>query len=196
MNALIDQPTAAALGELIAAAKSRAPQCRYCVDTNIYQRQSGEIVACPANHAPAFLHNRNLSAQRLVKAVWFRVKNNLHIEPKRLDIAKLLTLYTTDAPIKRDLIDRFVGTDERTTKKHLELLRSEWLLPIGSRKFDPVGHWIIVDKDDYLRWESDFRRAPATQLSTCWKLRKANFPTLAGQSELDFVRELKAETER
>ena len=122
MNSFADVTTQAAFNELISAAMTHAPQCRYCLDTNIYQVETG-IIACPARHSEEFKQNRNAAAVRLTKAVWYRVKKQLPIEPTALEIARLLTLYTTDQPVKRETIDRFAGTEERMTKKYIERLR-------------------------------------------------------------------------
>lgn len=193
MNNLFDQQTKDALSEALAAARAVAVECRYCPDTNMLFSGSGKGAITGCMMCRSSKETRNAAANKLARAAFFRMQHDLEINQTDFEIARLLTLYTSDQPIKREIIDRYASTDERATKKHIENLRDEWLLPIGSRKTPPYGHWIIVEKNDYLRWEAEARRSPLTQLSTLWRLRKANFPEFAGQTELDFAQEISTE---
>lgn len=115
-----------------------------------------------------------------------------HIAPNShaFDVAKTLTGYTTAEPCPRDVLldTHFTWTSSRLRKFHhaIEELRSIWLLPVGSRKEEPSGYWIITDVDDFAAWADRYRSAPITQLSTLHRVARANFPLYAEQLELDF----------
>ena len=68
----------------------------------------------------------------------------------------------------------------------IEDLRSEWLLPVGARKDDPSGYWIITDAADFAEWFTRSKSSPLTQLTTIHRVARRHFPTFAGQIELDF----------
>lgn len=115
-----------------------------------------------------------------------------HIQPNShaFEVARTLTRFTTAEPCSRELLldTHFTWTSSRLRKFHyaIEELRSVWLLPVGSRKEEPAGYWIITDVDDFAAWVTRAKAAPITQLSTIHRVARANFPLYAEQLELDF----------
>ncbi len=158
--------------------------CWACLDTNIVYTSHG-IRACSAcQHAR---ETRNEAAGKLARCVWERLAAKREIDPVMLQIARVLTRFTTRAPVSREMLECHFRLNKRTVLKIVEGLRKDWLFPVGSRRSGPSGLWVIVSAEDFLRWHHRFRRQPLTELTTAYRLMRANFPELAGQSEFDYA---------
>ncbi|MBK8810679.1 MAG: hypothetical protein IPN69_08095 [Acidobacteria bacterium] len=164
--------------------------CGQCLDTGLIWTESGFLTQC-VNTGFHPIHGR---AQPLVRAAAFV---NTFAGPRSresLRLAQLLTHATTDAPMRRVDLLAFafnvfdIATNHELRKFHedIEELRKEWLLPIGSRKSEPCGYWMIADLDDFKAWVERAKAAPITQLTTIHRVAKRNFPHFAEQLEFEF----------
>jgi len=130
--------------------------CLRCLDTGLWFDAHGQLVDCPylgtAAHAEP-----NDAAQRIHRSIMILRHNHYPVGHLHFDIARTLTFYTTDKPCPRgELLERnfgwIKGSDKNRLRKFhevIEQLRSNWYLPIGSRKDVPNGYWIITDQDDF-----------------------------------------------
>lgn len=145
---------------------------------------------CWRLHYPG--HNpANAAAVMLRRAVEYLRVRKLAVDPQAFEIAKLLARHTTEQPFdKTGLLETHYTLPLRSFMGVIEDLRKIWLLPIGGRKYQPTGYWIITDADDFKTWADEYRRSPITQLSTLHRVAKRNFPILAEQMELEFWNDL------
>lgn len=165
-------------------------RCFHCGDLGFVLGTDGLVSTCWRQRAGA-PHNAPSAAALLIE----RACRSLMIEKLPIDqhcfhVAKTLTQYATDRPCDRDwLIDahfRHTRSSLRSLASTIERLRSVWLMPIGSRKEEPSGYWIITDADDFAAWVTHAKAAPVTQLTTIHRVAKRNFPIFAEQMEFDF----------
>lgn len=175
--------------------------CERCFDTGIWRDYSSNVGICPkiALREPHIAPNeaslilRQATNRLFVNKIW------IHAFP--FDLARILTKYDTSAPCpKQVVLDYFFADTELSEANKLrrfhgliEELRNIWLLPVGSRKAEPSGYWIIQDVQDCTAWLNRAISAPKTQLATVWRCVKYNFPMLAGQQEFAFMNELETE---
>ncbi len=138
-------------------------------------------------------HNAPSEAARMLeRSVEHLIIRKLAIDPQHFEIAKLLARYTTGQPFDRAAtLENHFALPLRHFQNLIEDLRRIWLLPVGSRKFKPVGYWIITDADDFSDWVTRCKAAPITQLSTIAAVARRNFPILADQLELEFWQDMK-----
>lgn len=175
-------------------------RCGACLDTAIFRRPCGEIVACP-RHCLTLV---NEAARQLHHAVFERAARKLWIDPQAFDLARILTHYTAENPCKRERLETLffaehpeakAGDGERKIKGLIEILRHDWLLPVGSSKRLPYGHWIITNATELHDWRKAAQAAPITQLATIYRVVRANRERFAGQVDFDFKDELASEIE-
>ena len=173
-------------------------QCGTCLDTTLWRNVSGKVEFCPQSgripHQP-----RNAAAVRLMRAVTDKQSRGEFIDARVFDVARILTHYSSHIPCSRSLIediffDMFHSKNHkiRTIFGWIETLRADWLLPIGSRKYEPHGYWIITDPGDFIIWQKENMSAALTQLKTNYRVFRKNFPVMAGQKEFDFQAVVKA----
>ena len=141
--------------------------CHVCLDTKLILTAEGEAVVCEArDHLP--MSDAALSLWRSIRRL--PVPRKLNGFTVRL--ARELTLYTSSDPCPAETLCSgiFAGCASplRIVASHVETLRSVWHLPIGSRRDDPTGYWIITDLEDCKAWLRSATAAPITQLSTIW----------------------------
>lgn len=184
------------MNELFAKFKFR---CQRCFDTGIWLTPKNEVAECPEKLMMPGLHPQlNNSAEMLERSVR-RFKERNFVMPQTFDLARILSNYTTGEPCSRQAIFDLFWLDTNLTETNkrrklagmIEELRLLWLLPVGSRKFEPSGYWIITDLEDFKEWFDRVKAAPIQQLSTIHKVAKHNFPILAEQIELDFWMDMK-----
>lgn len=112
------------------------------------------------------------------------------IHPHTLSVVTFLSRFTSENPVAGgELVSRFFSHSSeplRELARCIEILRAEWLLPIGSRRSKPAGYWLITDRDDFQTWVSVARHAPLTQLRTIYRAAKFNFPGAETQLQFDF----------
>lgn len=171
------------------------PKCYNCFDSGLVNNHKilGVITRCINCYGDLFFSPAAMKFQVVVMDLQQREKE---IDDALFFLAQTLTPFTTTKPVSRLYLQRWLKhNDERTTKKLIERLRTEWLLPIGSRKHEPMGHWIITDANDFTAWQRDFRKSAITQLTTLHRVGKANFPELAGQTKMDFALQIAEEVQ-
>ncbi|MCC7308296.1 MAG: hypothetical protein IT173_12075 [Acidobacteria bacterium] len=168
-------------------------RCIVCADTHVSISPQGRIERCPLLRVQP--HNQPGPAAHVFGRAALRVAAARGpVNAKAFDLARFLTRFSSAVPCERSELIRvhFDYSVHKLRNLHstVEVLRREWLLPVGSRKDVPSGYWIITELDDFSRWVSRARSAPITQLTTIHRVAKANFPLFAEQLELDFWRDL------
>jgi hypothetical protein len=125
----------------------------------------------------------------------------IFVHTEAFDVARILTFFTTEKPCSRQKIFDVFYTDTNLTEANrlrkfhgiIEELRTVWLMPVGSRKPEPCGYWIITELEDFKAWYKGTTSAPITQLTTIHRVAKHNFPVFAEQIELDFFSNVEPE---
>jgi hypothetical protein len=177
-------------------------QCQRCFDTGIWLTPKNDVETCPVKIMMPGLHLPATTAAGFVKRAADLIKNNqAWINFQEFDLARILSNYSSANPCARQILIEFFYDETNLTAEHklrkfhslIECLRHRWLLPIGSRKTEPTGYWIISDVEDCKAWLRHATAAPKTQLATIWHVAKHNFPMLAGQAEFDFMNHLETE---
>ena len=169
-------------------------KCQRCNDLGVWLTPRGILSECPSlqlgqnDHAPL-----GVAGEMLLRSGRAMAKREYVItHANDFRVARALTRYTTTAPCSRQLlIDRYFDWAGSQKLRHLhaciERLRGEWLLPIGSRKSEPYGYWLITDEADFSRWVAAYKSAPLRQLSTAHAVAKAFFPEVAHQLAFEFA---------
>lgn len=164
--------------------------CDRCQNIGIRISPGGSFETCPAIQVGAPHPEPNPAGTVLRHFAGVLQRRGITPNSHAFDVARMLVRYTSTAPCPRDLLleTHFAWTKNRLRKFHhcVEELRSLWLLPVGSRKEEPSGYWIITEVDDFSAWVERAKSAPITQLSTIHRVARANFPIYAEQLELEF----------
>lgn len=172
-----------------------SPKCYDCFDSGLVNNQKtlGVITRCFNCYDSLFFSPAALKFQNVVLDLQKRGKE---IDQSLFFLAQTLTPFTSETPVKRLYLQKWLKhTDERQTKRLLARLQDEWLLPIGSRKHEPFGHWIITTETDFREWRREARQSAITRLATIHRVEKHNFPTLAGQTSMDFALQIAEEVQ-
>lgn len=172
--------------------------CNRCFDTGIWLTPRNEVEACPRVQCGEAHAEQNEASKKLEREAKRLHEMSFRISAQVFDLARLLTNFTTENPCPRqEIFDTFFGdtnlSDQSQLRKfHLmiEELRGDWLLPIGSRKDEPSGYWIITNLQDFKDWYKRATSAPVTQLSTIHKNARHNFPFYAEQVEFNFWKDM------
>lgn len=173
--------------------------CDLCLNTGM-TRTIKDVTVCPLGCSLQKNEASWLLFQSFARKSRIAEKDDQQIDFLAFDIARILTRFSSEKPCPRRRLEELFfelhgkenhGDTERKIKGYIETLRHDWLLPIGSRKSDPCGYWIITDLEDFKNWYSSVTQAPITLLSTIHKVAKHNFPVFAEQMELDFWTDLK-----
>jgi hypothetical protein len=173
--------------------------CQRCFDTGIWLTPTNDVAECPQKVMLPGSHPQLNAAAEILQRSVRRFKERNYVMPQTFDLARILSNYTTDEPCARQLIFDLFWQDTNLTEANrrrklvamIEELRLKWLLPIGSRKIEPSGYWIITTLEDFKAWFDRVKSAPITQLSTIHKVAKHNFPLFAEQMEIDFWTDMK-----
>jgi len=172
-------------------------RCGRCYGLGAWLTPMGIVTECPKLQLRLNDHPQPSAAAAAIlragRQLQFRklVANDLSFR-----VARMLAGYgSTTRPVTRDEIADQHFEWARSTKKReialvIEDLRSNWLLPVGSRKSQPFGYWIITDEADFRAWVTRSLAAPIRQISTIRAVARANFPVFAEQIELDFWKDL------
>lgn len=171
-----------------------ATACQRCFDTGIWLTPTNKVEVCPRVQMREPHAEPNQASLLLRKATNRLFRQQIWIHAQVFDLARILTSYDSNTPaFRKDLMHVYFADTELSEAHQLrkfhgfiEELRKIWLLPIGSRKIEPSGYWIITDLEDFKAWFDRVKAAPITQLSTIHKVAKFNFPIFAEQMELDF----------
>lgn len=168
--------------------------CERCFDTGVWLTPLNAVEVCPKIQLGEIHAETNKGADLIKRSTALLKANRTWISPQVFDFARILSNYTSENPCPRQSLDFyfFDGTnltaENKLRKLHgiVEELRKVWLLPVGSRKFEPSGYWIITELEDFKVWFNSVKAAPITQLTTIHKVAKHNFPVFAEQIELEF----------
>ena len=178
--------------------------CHRCFDTGIWLSPQHDVLVCPESRIRKDHVEPNQASLMLHRAANLLSDKKIYINSQVFDVARILTNYTAQKPCERDSLIEFYYAETNLTaanrlrKFHaiIEELRNVWMLPVGSRKFDPSGYWVITEIEDCKAWIKAATAAPITQLATVWRVARHNFPVLAGQSEFAFMGALEAEAQK
>lgn len=167
--------------------------CDRCFDSGVWLTPKRDVITCPQlvlgrEHACS-----TTATDRFQKAAQRYLDRGNEIGNESFAVGAILCGFTTTDPCPRSLLLEFLygGTNlndaYKLRKFHgiIELLRKHWLLPIGSRKHDPAGYWMIISIDDYKDWFGRVVAAPKTQLATVYRNARENFPEFANQQKLN-----------
>lgn len=176
--------------------------CDRCFDTGIWLTPKNRVEVCPRIQIGA-PHSEPNPAAFIVRRAALRIAAmELWINPQTFDLARLLSNFSSGDPCPRsEIFETFYGDTNLSYPNQLrkfhslvEEMRRVWLLPVGSRKDEPSGYWIITDLDDFKTWIGRVKAAPITQLSTIHKVARHNFPHFAEQMELEFWNDIQTES--
>lgn len=176
--------------------------CYRCLNTGLFLSPDNKIETCPILEHARGTHNLpNNASIVLRRSVEILGGRRIWINPQSFDLARLLTNFDSTEPCPRhEIFETFYDSSAMSYANQLrkfhaliEELRAVWLLPIGSRKIEPSGYWIITDLTDFKNWVDRVKCAPITQLSTIHKVARHNFPVFAEQMELDFWSDINSE---
>jgi hypothetical protein len=175
--------------------------CPRCFDTGLWLAPQNQVLVCPRVQMNESHAEPNEAALMLRRAANMLFKREIYINSQAFDLARLLTNFTSERPCPRqEIFDTFYGDTNLTYSNQLrkfhaiiEELRQVWLLPVGSRKAEPCGYWVITDLDDFKAWYQRTTQAPITQLTTIHRVAKRNFPIFAEQIEFDFFNDIETE---
>jgi hypothetical protein len=174
---------------LFEAASHGRYNCHRCQDLGIWIAPQGDVQICPVIRTGGKHDEPKPAAQLVQRAVQSLRERNQVINSQSFNLARVLTYYSSSDPCPReDLIDmffRYLPMSEKFTLR----------LPVGSRKVQPCGYWIITDEADFKEWFERTKAAPITQLTTIHKVAKLNFPIFAEQMELDFWNDIDGGTD-
>ncbi len=179
----------------------RLSDCTVCLDTGFWLTPKGKVWDCP-NVMLGKPHVAENKAGQIVRRSAERLLLlGEEIISQEFQLAQMLTRVDGEEPCPRSIPIRFFYGDTNLTSAHslrklhsmIENLRKKWLLPIGGRKAEPSGYWVITELEEYKQWYRSVTSAPITQLSTIHKNAKHNFPHFAEQMELEFWRDLEPE---
>ena len=168
--------------------------CDRCLDSGLWLSPKSEVLVCPKVQMQQPHTVANKASLILLKAAnrMFEQKKFIHVH--EFELARVLTHFTSQMPCERtklfDLLfaDTNLDFKGKLRKLHglIENLRKIWLLPVGSRKDDPSGYWIITELQDFKDWVERAKSAPITQLTTIHRNARFNFPEFAEQLEFEF----------
>lgn len=177
--------------------------CNRCFDTGLWLASDNAVEMCPGRLRNESHASPNAAAQNLCRSVKLLNEKQIWINPQAFDLARLLTNFDSKTPCPRqEIFDTFYDTTTLSYQNQLrkfhaliEELRSIWLLPVGSRKTEPSGYWVVTELADFREWFERVKAAPVTQLITIYKVARHNFPVFAEQMELQFLSDIQTETE-
>lgn len=177
-------------------------ECDRCFGIGLRIHPGGFVEKCPTLQLGDAHSELSLEAKRIVRAVEILERQRLTADTIHFEVARNLAKFSSDRPCSaRELGDRlfsYVLGDEnrrRAVTLAIRFLRDTWLLPVGSRKHAPTGYWIITSEAEFREWFDRAKAEPITQLSTIFRLAKANWPEFAEQVELDFWSDIVAPDE-
>ena len=105
--------------------------------------------------------------RRLADVVSLRLKKKQLVDPRALNAARAIVTATTEMPISRPTLQALLRESERGVKSSIEILRGEWVLPIGSTR--KLGYYWMRTAKDFLDWSRPYRGRAITSLVTVHK---------------------------
>lgn len=171
-------------------------RCTRCYDLGAWLTPKGIVTECPNLQLKLADHPEpNDAAKAILRAGRQLAYRGIVANPIAFSVARRLAKATTADPVDREtLIDTYFEYARSQKVRHLhetiEQLRSLWLLPVGSRKSQPYGYWIITDEADFKDWVKRSTSAPIKQLTTIHAVARANFPVFAEQLDFEFWKDM------
>ncbi len=157
-----------------------------------YDCWSSTIVITPYGPGKCItcLEQGNISepAQKLSEVVWRRLEKKQLVDPRALNAARALVTATVELPISGPTLQGLLRESERGVKSCIEILRGEWVLPIGSTR--QRGYYWMLAAKDFIDWARAYRSQAITSLVTLARMQRVNFPQLAGQESLQFIEQI------
>jgi biotin operon repressor len=133
------------------------------------------------------------ATEKLTEYVFMLKERNIDIDPRVLNTARAIVTATSDKPISGHTLQALLRESPRMIKECVEVLRSDWVLPIGSTR--KLGYYWMLTEKDFLDWSRPYRGQAITSLATLYRMQRVNFPNLAGQGSLQFVEQIRTELE-
>lgn len=175
--------------------------CDRCFDTGIWLTPRNEVAVCPRVQMRQPHSEPNAASLILRRSTNLLFEKQIWIHAQAFDLARILTNYTSENPCPRqEIFDTFycsttLNYANQLRKFHalVEELQKIWLLPVGARKNEPSGYWVITDLEDFKKWVKHAIAAPITRISTIHRVARHNFPVFAKQIEFEFWNDIKSE---
>lgn len=162
-------------------------KCYDCWDSTIIITPygPGKCITC--------LEHDNVSApvHRLSEVVWRRLEKKQLVDQRALNAARAIVTATVELPISGPTLMGLLRESERGVKTAVEILRNEWVLPIGSTR--QRGYYWMLAAKDFIDWARAYRSQAITSLTTLARMQRVNFPELAGQESLEFINQVTEE---
>lgn len=159
-------------------------KCFDCWDSTITVTPDG-----PGKCTPCIERgNVSPAAQKLSEVVWRRLGKKQLVDLRALNAARACVSTTVERPISGPTLQALLRESERGVKTCIEILRNEWVLPIGSTR--QRGYYWMFAAKDFIDWARAYRSQAITSLVTLAKMQRANFPELAGQESLQFIQQV------
>jgi hypothetical protein len=165
------------------------PRCQYCWDTGLWM-PAGRVSVCPDLTLPS--HVISSIRANIIAREATRVQDLCkHLNENEFDIARFLTHFEKDTPCPREKLDyllhgKITLQTARAVMKLIEILRSLWMLPVGSSRVPPAGYWIITESKEYERWFDHALQASRTQFAKFYRNARHNYPHFASQLSFNF----------
>ena len=118
------------------------------------------------------------------------------VDEQALLAAKILIRATIEQPISNAVLQGQLRATEREVKAAVRTLRREWELPIGSSRQPPSGYYWMLAAAEFIEWGRAFPLQQAIdELVTYYRMQRANYAELAGQTTLQFTEQVHQEIE-
>jgi len=130
---------------------------------------------------------------RLADYVWGHTATWKKEDTETLIAARIFHHASAALPITGPVISAHLGINTRTLKGYVETIRRDWHLPLISQRKGGGGYWYAETAGQFLEWFRTMRSQAVNELATAHGMLRSNFPTLAGQDSLDFIRSFSEE---
>ena len=161
--------------------------CAACYDTTVALTLLGPLPCSPCVARVRL----SFGGTKLAEFVWRRTKGEQvgkPIDSDTLEVARILVHATSDFPFTGPVLRAHLGINERDLKQFVETIRSDWRLPLISRREKGGGYWYAETAQQFNDWFRTMRGQAIRELSTAYGMQRANYPELAGQDSLEFIR--------
>lgn len=164
--------------------------CGECLGTGIAVTSKGPG-RCTLCHADEVQFSE--AAARLAVRLWVLQDKEQTVDPQTLKLARLLTHATFETPLQGRLLREHFNLSERDLKSHVESLRAEWVLPIGSHRQPPYGYYWMRSPEEFQHWLRTMRAQAMRELVVAYRLFNEVYPELAGQESFDFANDFSSD---
>lgn len=167
-----------------------ARACRDCLDTTVATSLYG-----PEPCTACLTSGKKVKpvATRLADYVWRRAAAWKEEDARALVVARLFNLASSQQPFTGPVVSAYLGLGARELKASVETIRNAWKLPLVSRRKGGGGYWYAENAEQLRDWWRTLRSQAVSELATGYGLVRANYPELAGQDNLDFIKSFSEE---